>query len=134
VVKRAAWIDEIKGCDSVRLDPSNEDMEGSFDWDVLIGDSGPNAMLGQPGEDRFYGNGGDDIIDARDGVRDFSIQCGKGKPPKKITSRGKGGRKTTRETRGTGKPAGRAITDKFDPKPYNCSFVKYGEPVPGLHG
>ena len=115
--KNAAWVDEIKGCDSVRLDDSNEDMEGSFDWDVLIGDGGPNAMLGQPGEDRFYGNGGDDIIDARDGVRDFSIQCGKGEPPKKITQ-GKGSRKVTRETKGTGKPAGRAITDDFDPKPF----------------
>jgi Ca2+-binding RTX toxin-like protein len=132
--KNAAWVDEIKGCDSVRLDDSNEDMEGSFDWDVLIGDSGPNAMLGQPGADRFYGNGGDDIIDARDGVRDFSIQCGKGEPPKEITSRGKGGRKVTHETKGTGKAAGRAITDSFDPPPYNCTYVKYGEPVPGLHG
>ncbi len=28
-------------------------------------------MLGQPGEDVFIGNGGDDVIDARDGVRDF---------------------------------------------------------------
>jgi Ca2+-binding RTX toxin-like protein len=132
--KHAAWIDEVKGCDSVRLDASNEDMEGSFDWDVLIGDSGPNAMLGQPGEDRFYGNGGDDIIDARDGVRDFSIQCGKGKAPETTTIRRKGGKTETRETQGTGKPAGRAITDDFDPKPYNCEFVKYGEPVPGLHG
>lgn len=132
--KRAAWITAIKGCDSVRLDPSNEDMEGSFDWDVLIGDGGPNAMLGQPGEDRFYGNGGDDIIDARDGVRDFSIQCGKGEPPRKIVTRGKGGRTITRETEGTGQPAGRAITDEFDPEPYNCEFVKYGTPVPGLHG
>jgi Ca2+-binding RTX toxin-like protein len=132
--KNAAWVDEIKGCDSVRLDDSNEDMEGSFDWDVLIGDGGPNAMLGQPGEDRFYGNGGDDIIDARDGVRDFSIQCGKGEPPKKIKIRGKGGKTVTKETEGTGEPAGRAITDKFDPAPFNCAFVKYGEPVPGLHG
>jgi Ca2+-binding RTX toxin-like protein len=132
--KNAAWVDEIKGCDSVRLDDSNEDMEGSFDWDVLIGDGGPNAMLGQPGEDRFYGNGGDDIIDARDGVRDFSIQCGKGEPPRKITTRGKGGRTEARETKGTGQPAGRAITDEFDPEPYNCEFVKYGTPVPGLHG
>jgi len=132
--KRAAWVDEIKGCDSVRLDPSNEDMEGSFDWDVLIGDGGPNAMLGQPGEDRFYGNGGDDIIDARDGVKDFSIQCGKGTPPKKIKIRGKGGKSKTREIKGTGEPAGRAITDNFDPKPFNCAYVKHGEPVPGLHG
>lgn len=132
--KRAAWITTVKDCDSVRLDPSNEDMEGSFDWDVLIGDSGPNAMLGQPGEDRFYGNGGDDIIDARDGVKDFSIQCGKGSPPKKIKVRGKNGKVETREVQGTGEPAGRAITDRFDPEPFNCTHVKHGIPVPGLHG
>jgi Ca2+-binding RTX toxin-like protein len=132
--KRAAWVTTVKGCDSVHLSPTNEDMEGSFDWDVLIGDGGPNAMLGQPGEDRFYGNGGEDIIDARDGVRDFSIQCGKGEPPRKIVVKGKGGRTQTKETAGTGIPAGRAITDSFDPAPYNCAFVKHGTPVPGLHG
>ena len=42
-------------------------MEGSFDWDILVGDGRPNAMLGQPGADRFYGGGGEDVIDARDG-------------------------------------------------------------------
>ena len=109
-------------------------MEGSFDWDILIGDSGPNAMLGQPGADSFYGNGGDDMIDARDGVRDFSIQCGRGEPPRKIKVRGKGGKTQIRETEGTGLPAGRAITDSFDPGPYNCAFVKHGTPVPGLNG
>jgi Ca2+-binding RTX toxin-like protein len=129
-----AWVDEIKGCDSVRLDDSNEDMEGSFDWDILIGDSGPNAMLGQPGEDRFYGNGGEDIIDARDGVKDFSIQCGRGEAPREIKVKGKGGKPQIRETKGTGRPEGRALTDDFDPAPYNCEFVKYGNPVPGLHG
>ncbi len=60
----------IKGCRHVRLAPSDEDIEGSFDYDVLIGDSGANAMLGQPGKDSFYGRGGNDVIDARDGVRD----------------------------------------------------------------
>ena len=59
--KHKAWIDAIKGCNPVRLDRSDEDMEGSFDNDVLIGDSRPNSMLGQPGQDEFYGNGGDDI-------------------------------------------------------------------------
>lgn len=132
--KHAAWITTVEDCDPVRLSPSNEDMEGSFDWDVLIGDGGPNAMLGQPGEDRFYGNGGDDVIDARDGVRDFSIQCGKGRPAKKVTVRRKGGKPETRETKPTGKPAGRAITDSFDPQPFNCAFHKHGTPVPGLHG
>jgi Ca2+-binding RTX toxin-like protein len=130
----SAWVTTVKGCKHVHLSPTNEDMEGSFDWDVLIGDGGPNAMLGQPGEDRFYGNGGEDIIDARDGVRDFSIQCGRGRPPKKITIRGKGGKTEVRETAGTGQPEGRALTDNFDPAPYNCEFVKYGTPVPGLNG
>jgi len=126
-IKHAAWVDEIKGCNKVHLSPTNEDMEGSFDWDVLIGDGRANSMLGQPGEDVFIGNGGDDVIDARDGVRDFSIQCGRGKPPKKLPH-GKG------MTKGTGKPAGRALTDSFDPKPFNCAIVKHGTPVPGLNG
>jgi Ca2+-binding RTX toxin-like protein len=125
--KHAAWVDEIKGCDSVHLSRTNEDMEGSFDWDVLIGDSRANSMLGQPGEDVFIGNGGDDVIDARDGVRDFAIQCGKGKPPKKKPN-GRG------MTKGTGTPAGRALTDHFDPEPFNCAIVKHGTPVPGLNG
>jgi Ca2+-binding RTX toxin-like protein len=130
----AAWVTTVKGCDSVHLSPTDEDMEGSFDWDVLIGDSGPNAMLGQPGADRFYGMGGEDIIDARDGVKDFSIQCGRGEPPRQIKVKGKGGKPETKEIPGTGEPTGRAITDSFDPSPYNCAFVKYGTPVPGLNG
>ena len=125
--QHAAWIDEIKGCDSVHLSRTNEDMEGSFDWDVLIGDGRANSMLGQPGEDVFIGNGGDDVIDARDGVRDFSIQCGKGKPPRKKPG-GKG------MTKPTGKAAGRALTDAFDPEPFNCAITKHGTPVPGLNG
>ena len=95
----------------VRLDPSDEDMEGSFDNDVLIGDAGPNAMLGQPGQDRFYGNGGEDVIDARDGVRDFSIQC----------------------ARPGQKPEGRALADTFDPHATGCAIEKYGAPVAGLN-
>jgi len=108
-----AWVDVLmgKGCMPVRLDPSDEDMEGSFDNDVLIGDGGPNALLGQPGQDRFYGGGGEDIIDARDGVRDLSIQCG---------------------TKG-GKAAGRALADTFDPATTNCAYTKYGVPVAGLN-
>jgi Ca2+-binding RTX toxin-like protein len=119
-----AWIDAVPGCDPVRLDDSNEDMEGSFDWDVLIGDSRANNMLGQPGEDRFYGNGGDDVIDARDGVRDFSIQCGRGSRPKP----GRDGK--PRPVQGT--PTGRALTDPFDPGTTLCGISKNGRPVPGL--
>lgn len=114
-----AWIDVVRGCDAVHLSPTNEDMEGSFDYDVLIGDGRANSMLGQPGVDRFYGGGGDDVIDARDGVHDEVIQCGRGKAPKK----GKPVR---------GKATGRALTDPFDPSPVLCAISKHGRPVKGL--
>jgi Ca2+-binding RTX toxin-like protein len=114
-----AWIDEVRGCAMVRLDNSIEDLEGSFDWDVLIGDGRANNLLGQPGEDRFYGNGGDDVIDARDGMRDFSIQCGRGTPPRK-----------GRPARGV--PAGRALIDPFDPGTVLCDISKHGRPISGL--
>jgi Ca2+-binding RTX toxin-like protein len=128
-----AWIDVLmgRGCRPVRLDDSNEDMEGSFDFDVLIGDSGPNALLGQPGQDELYGNGGDDIIDARDGVRDFVIQCGQGhyvQPPRKPKAKG-----PPPEPILQGTPAGRALTDSFDPAPTLCTEVVYGTPVAGLN-
>jgi Ca2+-binding RTX toxin-like protein len=115
----AAWIDVIPGCHRVHLSPTDEDMEGSFDNDVLVGDGGSNAMLGQPGADSFYGGGGEDVIDARDGVRDESIQCGRGRPPKP-------GKPVL------GKPSGRALTDPFDPAPVLCAIAKHGHPVPGL--
>ncbi len=120
-----AWIDAVPGCDPVRLDPSNEDMEGSFDWDVLIGDARANNMLGQPGADRFYGGGGDDVIDARDGTRDFSIQCGKGRRPRPMK---KGGKRPPI----VGTAAGRALTDAFDPPTALCAITKHGRPVDGL--
>ncbi len=116
---RAAWIDAVPGCDRVHLSPTNEDMEGSFDWDVLVGDGRANNMLGQPGADRFYGGGGDDVIDARDGTRDFSIQCGPG------TAATKG-----RPARGA--PTGRALIDPFDPGTVLCGITKHGKPVDGL--
>jgi Ca2+-binding RTX toxin-like protein len=119
--RHVAYVDTIEDCDKVWLSPTDEDMEGSFDNDMLIGDGGPNSMLGQPGQDIFIGNGGDDVIDARDGVRDFSIQCGAGRPPEP----GKPLR---------GKATGRALMDTFDPAPVKCAFRKYGEPVPGLNG
>jgi len=115
----AAWIDVVPHCHRVRLSSSDEDMEGSFDNDVLVGDAGPNAMLGQPGRDRFYGGGGEDNIDARDGVRDLSIQCGRGSSP------------------APGRPAigtasGRAFVDSFDPVATLCKITREGHPVPGL--
>ncbi len=105
-----AWIDAIKGCHKVRLDRSDEDIEGSFDNDVLIGDSGPNMLLGQPGVDSFFGRGGNDTIVAADGVKDWSIQCGN-----------------------PGHPEGVAITDEIDPAPRYCAKVIHQHPVAGLH-
>jgi Ca2+-binding RTX toxin-like protein len=115
----AAWIDAVPGCHRVHLSATDEDMEGSFDKDILVGDGGPNAMLGQPGVDSFYGGGGEDTIDARDGVRDESIQCGRGRAPK-----------PGKPVRGV--PSGRALTDPFDPAPVLCAIAKHGHPVPGL--
>jgi Ca2+-binding RTX toxin-like protein len=105
-----AWIDAIPGCHKVHLARSDEDIEGSFDNDVLIGDSGANLLLGQPGVDRFYGRGGEDVIDATDGVRDAVIQCGK-----------------------KGHPSGLAVIDSIDPAPLYCKKVEHGRPVAGLH-
>jgi Ca2+-binding RTX toxin-like protein len=123
-----AWIDAVPGCKPVKLAHSDEDMEGSFDNDVLIGDSRGNAILGQPGQDRFYGGGGNDVIDARDGVRDFSVQCGVGTY---VRVRAKAGAKPKPVLRGM--PAGRALIDTFDPAPVLCGESKSGRPVPGLN-
>jgi Ca2+-binding RTX toxin-like protein len=129
-MQHSAWITGIKNCDHVHLSKTDEDMEGSFDNDVLIGDRGANSMLGQPGADRFYGMGGDDVIDARDGVRDLSIQCGPGEPPRPKKNR-EG--KVVGETKPTGKSEGRAFTDSYDPIPFNCSEITHGTHVPGLN-
>jgi Ca2+-binding RTX toxin-like protein len=74
-----ALIRAIPGCRPVRLAASNEDLEGSFDWDILIGDAGANSLYGQPGRDWLFGRGGDDVIDAGDGWPDWRIDCGGGK-------------------------------------------------------
>jgi Ca2+-binding RTX toxin-like protein len=103
-----AWINAIKGCHKVRL-VEDEDAEGSFDNDVLIGDSGPNVLLGQPGVDSFFGRGGKDVIVAADGVKDWYIQCGN-----------------------KGHPEGTAIVDSIDPEPQDCAKVVTGSTVQGL--
>ncbi len=129
----AAWITAIPGCHRVYLSPTDEDMEGSFGPDTLIGNGRPNAMLGQPGKDIFIGNGGDDVIDARDGVKDISIQCGKGHPRVPAVPKTKH-HKRIPPIPATGRPEGRALIDSIDPAPFNCAAVVHGTPVPGLHG
>jgi hypothetical protein len=104
-------------------------VQGDADDNRING--GPNAMLGQPGRDQFFGEGGEDIVDARDGVRDFSIQCGAGfytHPPKPKNSKG-----PPAEPILHGTPAGRTLTDSFDPEPLLCSDIVIGEPVAGLN-
>ena len=73
-----AYITKLPRCKPVRIHGSAEDLEGTFDWDILIGDERGNSLLGQPGKDRFYGLGGLDQINAYDRQRDFFIDCGRG--------------------------------------------------------
>jgi hypothetical protein len=72
-----AFVRALPNCRPVRIHPTAEDLEGTFDWDILIGDERGNALLGQPGRDRFYGLGGRDQVNAYDRERDFFIDCGK---------------------------------------------------------
>jgi Ca2+-binding RTX toxin-like protein len=134
--RHMAYVDVEKGCHPVHLATSDEDMEGSFDNDVLIGNARDNAMLGQPGMDVFIGNGGGDTIDARDGVRDESIRCGKAPPPPKPKKGGKGSkagkRIGARRDSARGKGGSLALIDSFDPAPIGCAEVNFGHPVPGL--
>jgi len=104
-----AWINAVKHCDKVRLPRTDEDIEGSFDNDVLIGDAQDNVLLGQPGVDSFFGRGGNDVIVAADGVKDWYIQCGN-----------------------KGHPEGTAIIDGIDPEPQDCAKVVEGGHVQGL--
>jgi hypothetical protein len=128
--KHSAWIPDVPGCHHVHLSPTDEDMEGSWGNDILIGNAKANAMLGQPGKDIFFGNGGDDVIDARDAQRDDSIQCGRGHaaiPGKPATK----SHKATKPIPATGRPEGRALIDTVDPTPIQCAAVVHGTPVPG---
>ena len=115
--KHSAWITRGPRLPHVHLlSPTDEDMEGSFGPDILIGNHKGNAMLGQPGKDIFIGNGGDDVIDARDGVKDDSIQCGRGHPRVPAIPATKT-HKRIPPIPATGRPEGRALIDKSDPTP-----------------
>ena len=84
------------GCANLdKVGSDMESLEGSKFGDTLIGTSGTDGFLGQKGADTFLGKGGKNYIDARDGERDTTINCG-------------GGGKNT------------VLTDKSDPKPKNC--------------
>jgi hypothetical protein len=59
-----------------------EDTEGTNLGDVMIGDAGPNQLLGRPGPDSYFAAGGDDSILANSGTPtpdpDPVIDCGEG--------------------------------------------------------
>jgi Ca2+-binding RTX toxin-like protein len=55
-----------------------EDLEGSSLGDALIGDSGPNQLLGRPGSDAYHAAAGNDSILANSGDSDAVIDCGAG--------------------------------------------------------
>jgi hypothetical protein len=59
-----------------------EDIEGTSAGDIMIGDSGPNQLLGRPGPDRYYAGDGNDSILANSGTPDPdpdpTIDCGDG--------------------------------------------------------
>ena len=96
-------------------------MEGSFDNDVLIGDGRANSILGQPGDDRFYGNGGEDVH-----------RRPRRRPRRRRPVRAR--RSATISGRRDPGPAATAtaFVDPFDPAPVGCAEVIFGHPVPGL--
>ena len=54
-------------------------LEGTKTNDLMIGDGQRNAMLGHDGKDVFRSGGGKDYVNAIDGARDATINCGAGK-------------------------------------------------------
>jgi Ca2+-binding RTX toxin-like protein len=55
-----------------------EDLEGSNQSDVLVGNEGENQLLGHKGADAFFALGGNDTILANSGSPDRVIDCGPG--------------------------------------------------------
>jgi Ca2+-binding RTX toxin-like protein len=59
-----------------------EDTEGTNLGDVMVGDAGPNQLLGRQGSDSYFAGGGDDSILANSGTPtpdpDSVIDCGEG--------------------------------------------------------
>ncbi|HEX3173961.1 MAG TPA: calcium-binding protein [Solirubrobacterales bacterium] len=55
-----------------------EDTEGTNLGDSMVGDEGPNQLLGRFGSDSYAAAGGDDSILANSGDSDVAIDCGAG--------------------------------------------------------
>ena len=55
-----------------------EDIEGTNEGDSMVGDSGPNQLLGRLGADTYHAEDGNDSILANSGDSDPVIDCGEG--------------------------------------------------------
>ena len=55
-----------------------EDIEGTNEGDIMVGDSGPNQLLGRLGADIYHAEDGNDSILANSGDSDPVIDCGEG--------------------------------------------------------
>jgi len=55
-----------------------EDIEGTSLGDILVGDAGPNQLLGRPGADSYFAAAGNDHLLANSGDADPAIECGSG--------------------------------------------------------
>lgn len=84
----------VPGSLPTRIDRSIENVEGSPEDDLLVGDAASNILLGRGGDDVLIGRGGDDFLVgglgvdsifggagwdrlyARDGIRDKELSCG----------------------------------------------------------
>jgi hypothetical protein len=66
------------GCGGETLDTlsSIEDLEGSEQADLLVGDSGPNQLLGHRGPDEYFAGADTDLILANSADSDPLIDCG----------------------------------------------------------
>lgn len=67
--------------------------------DTLNGENGRDALFGQKGRDRMFGGPQNDVLLARDGLRDPQLVCGPGKRQQ-------------------------AVTDRFDPATRGCATPK----------
>lgn len=53
-----------------------EDLEGSENGDIFLGDAGPNQLYGRAGPDSYFAAAGGDSILANSGDADVAIDCG----------------------------------------------------------
>jgi Ca2+-binding RTX toxin-like protein len=101
------------------IDTSVEQIEGSRNNDVLIGDGAANRLLGRGGDDVLLGKGGDDLLVGGD----YSDRLFGGGGFDRLY--GKDGRRDSRLSCGSGSgDEGVASIDHNDPIPAHCRLLK----------